>query len=200
LRAEKLTREALAAQKREWLRHHRLDLHVIVNLIFGYRGDLLPIVGQRKLLLRDLKGRVDSNKLRAVLRAPTANVYASIGIEDLYQHLLTDTAHPETHTILAAFFHEWRGIAGVPIESLQTEATSGAPGRPTSRHLVEEEMGRRFASGIEEPSLRAEAAVLSKWLKQYHPDTPQMTPKTIENALRDVFKGLKSKARLPAPE
>ena len=200
MKAEKLTQEGLAAQKREWLRHHQLDLHVIVNLIFGYRGDLLPIVGERKLLFRDLKGRIDKGKLRAVLRGPTANVYASIGIEDLDEHLLTDTGHPETHKILADFLDQWTEIAGVSIESLQTEAARGAPGRPTSRHLVEGEMGRRFEAEIHEPSLGAEAAVLSKWLKRNHPKMPQMTPKTIANALRDVFKDLKAKARLAGPE
>jgi hypothetical protein len=200
LRAEKLTPDELAAEKRAWLRHHQLDLHVIVNLIFGYHADLLPITGERKVLLRDLKGRIDRGILRATLRAATADVYASVGLKDLHEHLSTDIGHRETHEVLAAFFEEWRGIADVSIESLQTEAASGAPGRPTSRHLVEEEMRRRFASGIAESSLRAEARHLLKWLKQHHPKAPTMTEKTIENAFRELYRSLKVQSRPPAPK
>jgi hypothetical protein len=61
---------------------------------------------------------------------------------------------------------------------------TGAPGRPSAMHLVEEEYCARWARGEAKISLKAEAEALADWLQTEHPHAPQPTPKTIENRLR----------------
>jgi hypothetical protein len=61
---------------------------------------------------------------------------------------------------------------------------TGAPGRPTSMHLVEAEYRTRWDRGEAKTSIGAEAEWLAEWLRKRHPDAPQLTPKTIANRLR----------------
>ena len=65
---------------------------------------------------------------------------------------------------------------------------SGAPGRPTSAHLVNEELQRRAAAGELCGTLASEAEHLSQWLAREHPKAPRMTPKTISNSCRNAFR------------
>ncbi len=67
---------------------------------------------------------------------------------------------------------------------------SGAPGRPTSSHLVAVEFDRRAAAGLVEPSLSKEAAALAAWLKSSHPSAPPMTEKTIRERIRAAYRRL----------
>jgi hypothetical protein len=60
---------------------------------------------------------------------------------------------------------------------------TGAPGRPTSMHLVEAELDRRIAAGDTWPSKMSAAHELSEWLRLNHNQAPQLTPKTIKNRL-----------------
>ncbi len=69
--------------------------------------------------------------------------------------------------------------------------STGAPGRPTSRHLVASELKRRAADQQLEASLAAEAQYLADWLAVAHPDAPPMRQKSVENALRSDYKSLK---------
>ena len=64
---------------------------------------------------------------------------------------------------------------------------TGAPGRPTSKQLVEAEFKDRCKRGDVETKLAREGVVLSKWLRDTHSLQPQMTPKTISNVLRTLF-------------
>src|SRR5438445_700935 len=41
---------------------------------------------------------------------------------------------------------------------------TGAPGRPTSMHLIEPELRRRFQGGEQLPTMPKEAEYLSRWL------------------------------------
>ena len=66
--------------------------------------------------------------------------------------------------------------------------TTGAPGRPTSAHLIEAEFERRTEAGETQASLRAEANALAAWLQQAHPGAPRMSWKTIENHIRVRFR------------
>lgn len=69
---------------------------------------------------------------------------------------------------------------------------TGAAGRPTSRYLVEVEMKRRAEAGVlQRDSLESEVKQLSAWLKATHPSHPQMTPKTIGNVLRGLYRKLR---------
>jgi hypothetical protein len=68
------------------------------------------------------------------------------------------------------------------IQTTEPMAT-GAPGRPTSMHLVEAELDRRIAAGDTWPSKMSAAQELSEWLRLNHNQAPQLTPKTITNRL-----------------
>ena len=61
---------------------------------------------------------------------------------------------------------------------------TGAPGRPSSMHLVEREYRARGDRGDTKASIGEEAKVLSEWLRSTHPDAPRLTSKTIANRLR----------------
>jgi hypothetical protein len=69
---------------------------------------------------------------------------------------------------------------------------TGVPGKPTSRQLVQGELERRAATRQLEGTLRAEAEYLEKWLRATHKDAPPMTARTIENALRNLYRTLTS--------
>jgi hypothetical protein len=68
-------------------------------------------------------------------------------------------------------------------------AKSGAPGRPSSMHLVMGEYAARWQRGEVSKSLSAEAKTLSKWLQVNHPYEPQATPKTIKIRLVPLHSG-----------
>jgi hypothetical protein len=60
---------------------------------------------------------------------------------------------------------------------------TGAPGRPTAMHLVEEEYRARWERGEAYSGIGAEAEYLSKWVEKAHPTMPRPTAKTIRNRL-----------------
>ena len=66
-------------------------------------------------------------------------------------------------------------------------AKTGAPGKPSSMHLVLAEFQRRRTNGLCESSRSAEAAALAAWLLQTHPSHPPATPKTIRTKLPTDF-------------
>ncbi len=72
---------------------------------------------------------------------------------------------------------------------------AGAPGRPSSMHLVELEYRARWDRGEANVSIGAEAQVLSEWLRNTYPDAPRLTPKTITNRLRHEHQGRTKKTR-----
>ena len=69
---------------------------------------------------------------------------------------------------------------------------TGAPGRPTSAHLVKLELQERHRRGDMLTSFSQECAVLAQWLKAEHPDAPQMLQQSIENAVRLEYRKLKA--------
>ena len=68
------------------------------------------------------------------------------------------------------------------------EPTTGAPGRPSSMHLVEAEFERRCTAGTLAPTLKEQARLLEDWFRRHYPETQPVTAKTIENRLRDPFR------------
>jgi len=68
---------------------------------------------------------------------------------------------------------------------------SGAPGRPSSMHLIRQEFERRAESGAIETSLDKESKALSAWLSAAHPEMPPTTAKTIANNLREAYRTAK---------
>jgi hypothetical protein len=77
--------------------------------------------------------------------------------------------------------------SGMAVTGLEQRLTTGAPGRPGSKHLVDEEFKRRAATGEAEETLSSEASYLSKWLTRAYPQYPPMTVKSVENAIRPAF-------------
>lgn len=71
---------------------------------------------------------------------------------------------------------------------------SGAPGRPSSMHLIEAEFERRISMGLVLPRIGQEAEVLCTWLINTHPNCPRPTAKTIRNNLLPRHRELSSGA------
>lgn len=64
---------------------------------------------------------------------------------------------------------------------------TGAPGRPGSGHLIEEEFERRAASRAIEPTLSEQGRVLVDWLQETHPQVHPIKPRTVENMIRASY-------------
>ena len=65
---------------------------------------------------------------------------------------------------------------------------SGAPGRPSSMHLVKEEFSARCRRGEVAETIKRESEILRDWLSTEHSNDPRLTAKTIENNLREAFR------------
>ena len=72
---------------------------------------------------------------------------------------------------------------------------TGAPGRPTSMHLVREEFRARYERRESATSITQEANALAEWLRKAHPRAVAVTPKTIKNQLSGEFR-----MRSPTPK
>jgi hypothetical protein len=62
-------------------------------------------------------------------------------------------------------------------------------------HLVEAEHRKRWERGEAELSVRSEAGKLAEWLRDTHPSAPPLTPKTIENRIRDEHRRRKAETQ-----
>jgi hypothetical protein len=65
--------------------------------------------------------------------------------------------------------------------------TTGMPGRPTSRHLVMELARRRLDAGDYPATLVEFSKQLADELKRAEPKATPMTPKTVGNAIRELW-------------
>lgn len=105
-----------------------------------------------------------------------------------------------TYDVVTAFTPaQWQAVQS-PAPSSTTASDkdaapgrTGAPGRPSSMHLVRQEHARRLQAGKAEASLAAEARYLARWLRDTHPGEPPPTQKTIENRIRDQHHREKAK-------
>jgi hypothetical protein len=72
-------------------------------------------------------------------------------------------------------------------EALSTLSQTGAPGRPSSMYVVLEEFERRARLSPPEvvQSVGKQADILHDWFTANHKGLPPLTPKTIENRIRD---------------
>jgi hypothetical protein len=78
-------------------------------------------------------------------------------------------------------------------ETISASDRTGAPGAPSSMHLVGLEMRRRHAAGImTTSSMQAEAKELEAWLRTKHPGFRIARAKTIQNQLGALWRELKS--------
>ncbi len=90
----------------------------------------------------------------------------------------------------------WPFTAGQDItrDRLQIHYT-GAPGRPSSMHLVEAEYRARCDRGEAEAGIGAEAKALAEWFQSKHPHLPRLKPKSIANKLRREHRKRTAKAQ-----
>jgi hypothetical protein len=90
------------------------------------------------------------------------------------------------------------GLGPTPtsIQANRTRGTeivrSGFAGRPTSMHLVKQELERRRQARETQSTQAKEAAHLSEWLSKEHPGMPPATAKAISNGLRDELRAAKT--------
>jgi hypothetical protein len=73
-------------------------------------------------------------------------------------------------------------------ERQPTPYETGAPGRPTSMHLIRAEFRARLKRGESAGSITLEADALAQWLSQAHPRAVPVKPKTIRNQLANEFR------------
>lgn len=67
---------------------------------------------------------------------------------------------------------------------------TGAPGRPSSMHLVLLKFRERAEANELETSLAREAATLAAWFRKEYPKKQPLAPGTIENKIRSDFRRL----------
>lgn len=75
--------------------------------------------------------------------------------------------------------------------------SSGAPGRPTSMHLIRAEHKRRLGTDTACSAVAHEAAHLEAWLIEKHPAMPKATAKSVENAIRPAHRQDRSGHKIP---
>jgi hypothetical protein len=90
--------------------------------------------------------------------------------------------------------------ADTPFE--QVIYRTGLPGKPTSWHLIEVEVRRRYGEGERHPGKLGESAaewarVMIGWLTDEHKDAPPAKPKTLRNRLAPLLRVLGSTGPKP---
>jgi hypothetical protein len=94
---------------------------------------------------------------------------------------------------VAAYRARWQEEDGCALRDENgSRQRSGAPGRPSGRHLVENEFERRMAGNLCEASLSKEAEALAEWYRREHPDAPRLLPTSIENQIRNQHRAWRS--------
>jgi hypothetical protein len=69
----------------------------------------------------------------------------------------------------------------LPNAETRPPSRTGAPGRPSSMHIVQAEYLRRLEAGITEKSFALESEFLERWLRENHRFAPPLKPKSIKN-------------------
>jgi hypothetical protein len=77
--------------------------------------------------------------------------------------------------------------------SAKEPARSGAPGRPTSMHLVMAEFKRRAGQNALLTTVTEESQWLADWLADNHETDPPLTAKTIKNKIAAEFRAARLK-------
>ena len=87
------------------------------------------------------------------------------------------------------------GLDLAAAETSAVAATSGAPGRPSSMNLIEDEHRARWERSDALQGVAAEARALHDWFRKAHPDEKPPTARTIENRIRAEHKRRKATPR-----
>jgi|GEM_PF-5047707 hypothetical protein len=95
--------------------------------------------------------------------------------------LASSDVEPE---VIAQIIQEADTIATDPADLIRT----GAPGRPTPMHLVEQEFRRRTEAGAVEDRVTRESEVLAIWLQNEHPSLPKLSAKAIRNKISPEYR------------
>jgi len=72
----------------------------------------------------------------------------------------------------------------------EQSSSSGAPGRPSSMHLIEAEFARRATLQPKEvdPTVKQQSETLRSWFVNRYPALKRPTAKTIENRIRSAYR------------
>lgn len=87
------------------------------------------------------------------------------------------------------------GIANSDQPTVAAHSGTGAPGRPSSMHLIEDEHRARWARGDAFDRVAAEARALHDWFGEAHRDKQRPTALTIENRIRSEHRRLRAAPR-----
>jgi hypothetical protein len=112
--------------------------------------------------------------------------------EDL-DYLLKESSKNGIVIINESDFARWQGtpLNGIVILDLVPQRT-GAPGRPSSMHLIVNELSARISAGNLEDTVTKQADTLSTWLSENHPAAPKPLPKSIKNKIASLFREAKN--------
>ena len=184
------TRTFDPAQKSIWdAAYDELKAHI--------RSGLVSVTGVRNGIPEKIDGHIFSSSLR-VDHSFAEVSFGLIVSDDLY---LSSYAYldPESwHNGFDDSLRKGNSVAWSKLTVLKSEVANcwpfekqnhnegpiirtGAAGRPTPIHLVMAEHRSRLVSGSAEDSVTAESERLAEWLKESHPNLPQLTAKTIRN-------------------
>jgi hypothetical protein len=131
----------------------------------------------------------------ASLQQLPADVWPILEIVDWQNGIARDLQNVLYYSIHAASARQQTNDDLPEEESSPPIYRTGAPGKPTSMHLVEAEFRARCDRGEAKPTIGDEAEILAEWLRRTHPNAPPLTPKTVKNQLRAAHREWRDKAR-----
>jgi hypothetical protein len=142
-------------------------------------------VGAAQRALKTLRASVQQGKVRLRGRLSNDLVPRDIDPQDamdgelvIWNDMLEMGSEREPYQNVYCIAEDVRGIAGVA-----DQYRTGAPGRPTSMHLVEQHYSERCQQKEAKRKISHEADYLAEWLRLKHPREPKLTPKAIRNKL-----------------
>jgi len=128
-----------------------------------------------------IQDSIDADKLHL---ASQRNGQLRFKPKDIVEWLLDKTEHRPPKPLL--------GLLKLSDGSKTPATHSGMPGRPSAKHLYQNELKRRIRAGILEDNLTAEARALHAWMKQNHTDLNSGTMETIRNNIRSYYNTAKA--------
>ncbi len=189
----------LARTKRVWRSDGPMTGHIFASRAASRAKSLrVPFEKIEPTLTNALiEGRITASAADAVSHRPVevpSLHWAHIEITDsadlCFSHTTGKVAYSDVKFLRSDVMGVWSPSS--EDESSGAKSRSGAPGRPTSMHLVEAEFRRRMSEGVVEPTTEAEAIVLKSWLEKVHPGETPLTKKTIQNRLPSIRRKLQS--------
>ena len=143
--------------------------------------------GECKPLLRTLVGERHSIPIRMWDKEPVAKkVYPVFETGWMKMRLAVATSSGWAGPYVEGWVFVGKGALGVILGKVDPYHT-GTPGRPSIKHLIDDEYQRRVNDGEARAEIGAEAQALHNWARKTHPSAQTPTSRTIENQIRSAF-------------